>query len=44
MELQFESTDIFADIDPRLQKLLECNSRGIATAATASTEEGEVYL
>ncbi len=44
MELQFESTDIFADIDPRLQRLLERKSRGIAIAATTSTEKEEVAV
>ena len=44
MQLQLESTDIFADIDPRLQRLLERKSRGITTVATASTEEGEVAV
>ncbi len=44
MQLQLESTDIFADIDPRLQTLLERKSRGITTVATASTEEGEVAV
>jgi subtilisin family serine protease len=44
MQLQFESTDIFADIDPRLQRLLERKSRGISIAATTSTEEEEVAV
>ncbi|BCX09452.1 MAG: hypothetical protein KatS3mg066_3311 [Fischerella sp.] len=44
MQLQFESTDIFADIDPRLQRLLERKSRGITIAATTSTEKEEVAV
>ncbi len=44
MQLQFESTEIFADIDPRLQRLLERKSRGMTTVATASTKAGEVAV
>lgn len=44
MTLQFESTDIFANIDPRLQRLLERKSKGMTVAATTSTEEGEVAV
>lgn len=44
MQPQLESTDIFADIDPRLQRLLERKSQGITTVATASTEQGEVAV
>ena len=44
MQLQLESTDLFADIDPRLQRLLERKSRGMTTVATASTQEGEVAV
>ncbi|MCX7593811.1 MAG: S8 family peptidase [Fischerella sp.] len=44
MQLQFESTDIFADIDPRLQRLLERKRRGISIAATTSTEEEEIAV
>ncbi|MDJ0799325.1 MAG: S8 family peptidase [Calothrix sp. MO_167.B12] len=44
MKLQFESTDIFTDIDPGLQRILERKSLGITTPATASTEEGEIAV
>jgi subtilisin family serine protease len=44
MTLQFEPIDIFADIDPRLQRLLERKSKGMTVAATTSTEEGEVAV
>ncbi len=40
--MRFEWTNIFADIDPRLQRLMQRRRRGISTPPTASTEMGEV--
>ena len=40
--MRFEWTDIFADIDPRLQRLMQRRRRGLSTPPTASTEVGEV--
>ena len=40
--MRFEWTNIFADIDPRLQRLMQRRRRGISTPPTASTEVGEV--
>lgn len=42
--MEFEKTDIYADIDPYLQRLLEQRDRGLITEATASTEAGEVAV
>ena len=40
--MRFEWTNIFADIDPRLQRLIQRRRRGLSTPPTASTEVGEV--
>ncbi|MEO0684169.1 MAG: serine protease, partial [Cyanobacteria bacterium J06649_11] len=40
--MRFEWTNIFADIDPRLQRLIQRRRRGLPTPPTASTEVGEV--
>lgn len=40
--MRFEWTNIFADIDPRLQILIQRRRRGLSTPPTASTEVGEV--
>ncbi|NJL81293.1 MAG: S8 family serine peptidase, partial [Richelia sp. SM2_1_7] len=42
--MRFEWTNIFADIDPRLQRLIQRRRRGISTPPTASTEVGEVAV
>ncbi|BAY82442.1 subtilase family protein [Calothrix parasitica NIES-267] len=42
--MRFEWTDIFADIDPRLQRLMQRRRRGLSTPPTASTEVGEVAV
>jgi subtilisin family serine protease len=42
--MEFEKTDIYADLDPYLQRLLEQRNRGLTTEATASTEAGEVAV
>ncbi|MBV6625742.1 MAG: S8 family peptidase [Rivularia sp. (in: Bacteria)] len=42
--MRFECTDIFADIDPRLQRLIQRRRRGLSTPPTASTEVGEVAV
>lgn len=42
--MQFEKTDIYADLDPYLQRLLEQRNRGLTTEATASTEAGEIAV
>ncbi len=42
--MEFEKTNVSSDLDPRLQKLLEQQEQGITTAATASTEAGEVAV
>ncbi|MEO1431203.1 MAG: S8 family peptidase [Cyanobacteria bacterium J06632_19] len=42
--MRFECTDIFADIDPRLQRLMQRRRRGLSTPPTASTEVGEVAV
>ncbi|MGB3655278.1 MAG: S8 family peptidase [Rivularia sp. (in: cyanobacteria)] len=42
--MRFEWTDIFADIDPRLQRLIQRCRRGLPTLPTASTEVGEVAV
>ena len=42
--MHFESTNIFPGIDPRLQRLIERKHRGLTTAPTASTDEGEVAV
>ena len=42
--MQFESTNIYPGIDPRLQRLIERKHRGLTTAPTASTDEGEVAV
>ncbi len=42
--MRFEWTDIVADIDPRLQRLIQRRRRGLSTPPTASTEVGEVAV
>jgi subtilisin family serine protease len=42
--MRFEWTNIFADIDPRLQRLIQRCRRGLPTLPTASTEVGEVAV
>ncbi len=42
--MEFEKTDIYADLDPYLQRLLEQRNRGLTTEATASTDAGEVAV
>ncbi|MGD1909615.1 MAG: S8 family peptidase [Rivularia sp. (in: cyanobacteria)] len=42
--MRFEWTDIFADIDPRLQRLIQRRRHGLTTPPTASTEVGEVAV
>jgi subtilisin-like proprotein convertase family protein/subtilisin family serine protease len=42
--MEFEKTDIYADLDPYLQRLLEQRDRGFTTEATDSTETGEVAV
>lgn len=42
--MRFEWTHIFADIDPRLQRLIQRRRRGLTTPPTASTEVGEVAV
>ncbi|MEA5595409.1 S8 family peptidase [Rivularia sp. UHCC 0363] len=42
--MRFEWTNIFADIDPRLQRLIQRRRRGLSTPLTASTEVGEIAV
>ncbi len=42
--MRFEWTNIFSDIDPRLQRLIQRRHRGLSTPPTASTEVGEVAV
>ena len=42
--MRFESTHVFADIDPRLQRLMQRRRHGLTTPPTASTEQGEVAV
>jgi subtilisin family serine protease len=42
--MEFEKTDIYSDLDPYLQRLLEKRNRGLTTQPTASTEAGEVAV
>jgi subtilisin family serine protease len=42
--MEFEKTDIYADLDPYLQRLLEQRNRGLMMQPTASTEAGEVAV
>ncbi len=42
--MEFEKTDIYADLDPYFQRLLEQRNRGLRTQPTASTEAGEVAV
>jgi subtilisin family serine protease len=42
--MEFEKTNISSDLEPRLQRLLEQSEQGITTAATTSTDAGEVAV
>ncbi|MBD2156726.1 S8 family serine peptidase [Leptolyngbya sp. FACHB-16] len=42
--MKFEKTDIYTDLDPRLQQLVEQEERGLTAEPTASTEIGEVAV
>lgn len=41
---KFTATDISESMDPRLQRIIACRSRGVLAAATASTELDEVAV
>jgi subtilisin family serine protease len=42
--MRFEWTNVFTDIDPRLQGLIQRRRRGLSNLLTASTEVGEVAV